>query len=154
MFGRLGQLVYTVTALPGIDRLALRLDGRAVDVFSGEGIVLGGPVGRDFLFDSGIVPPILVEHPAIGEPATRPVRLSGYAHRLVGGRFDWSLTRGGEDRLSSGSVSVPGAEGAFATTIAAPAGETGRMDLVVESKSLTGQTAFLRQLPFTISATS
>lgn len=68
MFARLGQLVYTLTRFRAVDEVALHLDGQPVEVFSGEGLVLDGPIGRDWFTgqDSGIVPPVLLETPAWG----------------------------------------------------------------------------------------
>src|SRR5215211_2762233 len=43
---RLGQVVYTLTQFPTVKAVRFQLDGRPVDVFSGEGIVLDHPVGR------------------------------------------------------------------------------------------------------------
>ena len=43
---RLGQVVYTLTQFPTVRAVRFQLDGRPVDVFSGEGIVLDHPVGR------------------------------------------------------------------------------------------------------------
>jgi germination protein M len=66
MFARLGQLVYTLTRFDGVDDVALRLDGEPVEVFSPEGLVLDGPIGRDWFTgqDAGIIPPVLLETPA------------------------------------------------------------------------------------------
>jgi spore germination protein GerM len=47
MFGRLAQVVYTLTQFPTVDRVAFRLDGEPVTTFSGEGIVFDGPVDND-----------------------------------------------------------------------------------------------------------
>lgn len=47
MHARLAQLVYTVTQFPTVDAVALVLDGQPVEVFSGEGLLLDGPLGRD-----------------------------------------------------------------------------------------------------------
>jgi spore germination protein GerM len=46
MHERLAQLVFTLTAVRGIDRVTLKLDGRVVRVFSGEGLVLRQPLAR------------------------------------------------------------------------------------------------------------
>jgi spore germination protein GerM len=46
MFSRLGQVVYTLTEFDTIDRVVFWLDGQPVTVFSGEGILLDGPVDR------------------------------------------------------------------------------------------------------------
>ncbi len=43
---RLAQVVYTLTQFPTVDRVLFHLDGQPVEVFSGEGVVLGHPVGR------------------------------------------------------------------------------------------------------------
>jgi spore germination protein GerM len=46
MFSRLGQVVYTLTEFDTIDQVEFWLDGEPVTVFSGEGILLDGPVDR------------------------------------------------------------------------------------------------------------
>jgi hypothetical protein len=43
---RLGQVVYTLTQFQTVKAVRFELDGRPVNVFSGEGIVLDHPVGR------------------------------------------------------------------------------------------------------------
>ena len=54
ILGRLAQLVYTLTGFPSVDRVQLLLDGRQVDTFSGEGVLVGEPLTRaDF---TGAVP--------------------------------------------------------------------------------------------------
>ncbi|MBT8199525.1 MAG: GerMN domain-containing protein [Acidimicrobiia bacterium] len=46
ILSRLAQVVYTLTQFPTVDEVLFRLDGKPVEVFSGEGVVLGDPVGR------------------------------------------------------------------------------------------------------------
>lgn len=46
MFARLGQLVYTLTAVPHVQRVTLRIEGRTVRVFGTEGLVLSQPLDR------------------------------------------------------------------------------------------------------------
>jgi N-acetylneuraminic acid mutarotase len=43
---RLAQVVYTLTQLPTVKAVRFELDGKPVNVFSGQGIVLDHPVGR------------------------------------------------------------------------------------------------------------
>lgn len=43
---RLSQLVYTLTAIRGVDAVSLRVEGRVVRVFSGEGLILRQPLTR------------------------------------------------------------------------------------------------------------
>lgn len=47
ILGRLAQVVYTLTQFPTVDEVLFHIDGKPVDVFSGEGVVLDGPVDRD-----------------------------------------------------------------------------------------------------------
>jgi germination protein M len=78
MFMRLAQVVYTLTQFPTVERVRFRLDGEAVDVFSGEGIVLGDPVSRrDY---EELLPLILVARPLIGERVSSPLDIAGRAN--------------------------------------------------------------------------
>ena len=78
MQARLGQVVYTLTQFPTVRAVRLHLDGKPVNVFSGEGIVLDHPVGRkDY---EGLLPAISVENPAAGARASSPLRVSGSAN--------------------------------------------------------------------------
>jgi len=75
---RLGQVVYTLTQFPTVQRVRFRLDGTPVNVFSGEGIVLDHPVGRSDYED--LLPAIAIDTPASGTRVTSPVRVSGSAN--------------------------------------------------------------------------
>ena len=46
MTARLAQLVYTATSIRGVSQVELRLQGRIVRVFSGEGLILRQPLRR------------------------------------------------------------------------------------------------------------
>jgi spore germination protein GerM len=78
MFMRLAQLVFTVTQFDSVDAVTLKLDGRPVEVFSGEGIVIDRPMRRGDFED--MLPAIFVEIPRPGEPVRRPLRISGTAN--------------------------------------------------------------------------
>lgn len=57
MFGRLGQVVYTLTQFPTITQVQFELDGTPVTVFSSEGILLEDPVTRnDFVSTLPLAP--------------------------------------------------------------------------------------------------
>jgi hypothetical protein len=75
---RLGQVVYTLTQFPTVQKVRFRLDGTPVDVFSSEGIVLDHPVGRADYAD--LLPAIVVDKPATDAPVTSPVTVSGEAN--------------------------------------------------------------------------
>ena len=78
MFGRLAQVVYTLTQFPTVEQVAFRLDGEPVTTFSGEGIVLDGPSGRTDYED--FLPSVFVERPTWGSTLGNPVRVSGIAN--------------------------------------------------------------------------
>jgi Sporulation and spore germination/Immunoglobulin-like domain of bacterial spore germination len=78
MFGRLAQVVYTLTQFPTVKQVAFQLDGEPVTVFSGEGIVLDEPSDRgDY---EAFLPSVLVERPSWGATIGNPVRVSGIAN--------------------------------------------------------------------------
>jgi hypothetical protein len=78
MFGRLAQVVYTLTQFPTVSGVTFRLDGQPVTTFSGEGIVLSGPSVRADYRD--FLPAIFVDSPAWGGTLSNPARLTGTAN--------------------------------------------------------------------------
>jgi spore germination protein GerM len=75
MSARLGQVVYTLTQFPTIDSVLFKLDGRPIEVFSGEGFILDHPVTRaDYEY---VTAPIHVESPTYGDTVTSPLRVYG-----------------------------------------------------------------------------
>ena len=78
MFGRLAQVVYTLTQFPTVKQVAFQLDGEPVTVFSGEGIVLDEPSGREDY--EAFLPSVFVERPTWGATIGNPVRVSGIAN--------------------------------------------------------------------------
>jgi germination protein M len=77
MFARLAQVVYTATQFPTVDEVQFELDGRPVTVFSGEGIVLDGPISRADYVD--LLPLVFVDTPAAGAEIHSPLRITGMA---------------------------------------------------------------------------
>jgi germination protein M len=78
MWARLAQVVCTLDQFETVKGVSFELDGRPVDVFSGEGIVLDHPVRcRDY---QELLPVILVEHPAIGQRVESGITVSGSAN--------------------------------------------------------------------------
>ncbi|MDO8483939.1 MAG: GerMN domain-containing protein, partial [Candidatus Limnocylindrales bacterium] len=78
VFIRLGQVVYTLTQFPTVQSVVFEIEGRPVTVFSSEGIVLDGPVGRDDYDD--LLPAIFVDRPAYGAGVGNPARITGSAN--------------------------------------------------------------------------
>jgi hypothetical protein len=75
---RLGQVVYTLTQFPTVQKVRFRLDGSPVNVFSSEGIVLDHPVGRSDYAD--LLPAIVVDTPAADDRIASPATVSGTAN--------------------------------------------------------------------------
>lgn len=89
MFTRLAQVVYTLTQFPTVDAVAFELDGKPVETFSSEGIVLDHPQTRADYED--VTPAILVETPAVGDTVSSPIRLTGTANTFEA-TFEYALT--------------------------------------------------------------
>lgn len=80
MMGRVAQVVFTATQFPTIESVSFELDGVAVDVLGGEGIVLEDPQTRADWEDFS--PAVLVESPVRGDSAvlSDPLRVTGSAN--------------------------------------------------------------------------
>ncbi len=78
VLGRLAQVVYTLTQFSTVDGVRFELDGVPVTVFSGEGVVLDHPVGREDYRDQ--LPAIFVDRPAWGASLGNPGTVSGLAN--------------------------------------------------------------------------
>lgn len=82
---RLAQVVYTLTQFSTVDRVLFRIDGKAVEAFTGEGFMLGSPQTRaDY---ESATPALLVEGPTPGSTVTSPVRIWG-----TGNTFEAAFT--------------------------------------------------------------
>ncbi len=78
MFMRLAEVVFTLTQFPTVDGVNFKLDGEAIDVLGGEGIIIDHPQSRVDYEDMS--PAILVESPTLGETVSSPVRITGTAN--------------------------------------------------------------------------
>lgn len=75
MSARLGQVVYTLTQFPSIESVLFKLDGKPIEVFSGEGFILDHPLTRaDYEY---VTAPIHVDSPVYGDTVTSPLRVYG-----------------------------------------------------------------------------
>lgn len=131
MAGRLAQVTYTLTQFPTVSSVAFRLDGSAVTVFGGEGIILDHPVTRSS-FES-LTPPILVEFPGRGWAVHSPVRISGSAN-VFEAQFQAQLTDSSGRPLATQSIQASagtGTRGTFDTTVSFPATARGPATLTV-----------------------
>ena len=133
---RLAQLVYTLTRVPGVRSVRLWLDGRPVEVFSGEGLQVGQPLARadfpDFApYDED--PPVVLMEPVPGSTVGEAVLVRGTANvfeaqvglrvRDAGGRVvvqTWTTASCGT-----------GCRGTFAKVLALP--DSVRGEIVIEA---------------------
>ncbi|MDY0087078.1 MAG: Gmad2 immunoglobulin-like domain-containing protein [Coriobacteriia bacterium] len=76
---RVAQVVYTLTALPTVNSVAFRIDGKLVEAIGGEGVIVSPPVDRA-VFADNTLPAILVETPAPWQKVASPLRVAGMSN--------------------------------------------------------------------------
>ncbi|HEX5825076.1 MAG TPA: Gmad2 immunoglobulin-like domain-containing protein, partial [Candidatus Limnocylindrales bacterium] len=115
---RLGQVVYTLTQFPSVKSVVLQIEGETRRVFSSEGVVLDGPVGRaDYV---QLLPAIWVDRPAYGAAIGNPARVTGSSD-VFEATFRISILDGAGKVLADQQVMATcgtGCRGTFDTTIA------------------------------------
>jgi germination protein M len=115
MSARLAQVVYTMTQFATVQRVNFKLDGKAVTVFSGEGIILDHPATRAQYAE--LLPPIFIDSPAVGETVTSPVRVQGLAN-VFEGQFSVDVVDGsGRVLATRPATAAMGEFRAFTVTI-------------------------------------
>ena len=75
---RLGQVVFTLTQFPTVDRVVLWIEGQPVAVFGSEGLILDAPQTRAMYRD--LLPAIFVDRPAWGASIGNPARVTGLSN--------------------------------------------------------------------------
>jgi hypothetical protein len=112
--GRLGQIVYTLTAYPWIRAVDFKVEGRAVAALADGEVVLTGPVGRADPRDIGpnepffeaILPSIFVDGPSWGEKLHGQALVTGTA-RLARDQFMISAFDAAGRKLSEVGATEP-----------------------------------------------
>ena len=131
MTDRLAQVTFTLTQFANINSVVFHLDGKAVNVFSSEGIILDHPATRAG-FES-ITPAILVEYPGKGWAVQSPLRVAGSAN-VFEAQFQAELKDSSGHVIAAQSIhatSGTGTRGTFDTTIAFSATNPGAATLTV-----------------------
>jgi len=128
---RLAQVVFTLTQFPTVDRVEFRLDGEPVDVFSGEGIVLDGPVDREDYAD--LMPAIVVDRPTPGAQISSPVTVSGSANVFEANVTVRILDASGKELKQTFTTATcgSGCRGDFSVAVPFPAQPAGSEGFVV-----------------------
>ena len=128
-------MVFTVTQFPTVQRVQFRLDGKAITVLGGEGLILDHPTGRADFED--LMPAIFVESPAWGDTVSSPVRVRGTAN-VFEALFLIEITDWDGRIVASKLVmasSGTGTRGTFDVTIKYSASRTGNGAVIVSSES-------------------
>lgn len=75
---RIAQVVFTLTQFTSVKTVLFELDGVKVTTFSSEGLILDHPLGR--ADEQGLLPPIFIEEPAVGDAIRSPMYLTGVSN--------------------------------------------------------------------------
>lgn len=137
MTGRIAQLVFTATQFDGVDGVTLLLDGTAVDVFSGEGLILDPIMTRDAYVDTGVLPAVFISDPGVGATLPSSFTMTGLAN-VFEARFGYELLGPGGEMLASGFADATcgtGCWGEFAVDISYELATPGQGRLVVFTNS-------------------
>lgn len=151
MGSRLAQLAWTLTGLDGVDSVSLLLDGTPVETFSGEGIILDGPMVRDDFVD--LLPGILVEQPAWGAPVPASFTMSGTA-AVFEAVFVYTVSQDGSLLIDETQAMTDNGVGwgIFETGVELPDATTGSVTLEVwEYSAKDGTPQSQREIPLTVS---
>jgi germination protein M len=125
VLGRLAQVVYTLTQFPTVKSVQFELDGEPATVFSGEGVLVDRPVGRDDYTKQ--LPAIFVDRPAWGGVLANPARLAGMAN-VFEAQFRFRILDAEGRSLAAGPVRAScgtGCWGTFDVTVPYTVGAAG-----------------------------
>jgi hypothetical protein len=117
MRSRVAQVVFTLTRFATVQRVAFRLDGRAVTSIGGEGVIVSPPVKRADFED--VSPTILIESPLREQRVRSPLVVEGTSNTFEA-RLQVDLLGPDGARLTGRVLSASsgtGTRGAFRTTL-------------------------------------
>ena len=148
VFIRLGQVVFTLTQFPTVHSVLFEIEGRPVTVFSSEGVILDGPVGRRDYED--LLPAIFVDRPAFGASLDNPARIAGSANVFEASFLITLLDGTGATIAESPAMATcgTGCRGTFDVTLPYSVAEAGWGTLRVWAGSaMDGSPEWVREYP-------
>jgi hypothetical protein len=135
---RLAQVVCTLDQFPTVKGVLFQLDGQAVDVLGGEGIVIDHPLRcRDY---RDLLPAILVTSPASGETVANPVTITGSANVFEANVTVEVLDAAG-DVVGNGFTTATcgsGCRGTFTITLSYDVAKAQKGELVIHDDDAAG----------------
>jgi sporulation and spore germination protein/immunoglobulin-like protein involved in spore germination len=152
MFMRLAQVVFTLTQFPGVTGVKFEIDGKPVETFSSEGIVLDGPQDRADFEDQS--PGILVETPAVGDTPTSPFQLTGTANTFEA-NFQYEVLAADGTKLAGHFVTATcgtGCRGTFDETVTVDDPDTATSLVVWEPSAEDGSRTKVVKIPLDLSS--
>ena len=149
MMLRLAQVTYTLTQFPTVQRVVFKLEGTAVTVFGGEGIVLDHPSTRADFYNSALAP-IYVDKPPAFSSVASPIVASGLAN-VFEGQFKIQLLDGNGHVVYDGAATgTMGEWGPWNATIPYTAQTAGAVTLrVFDLSAKDGSVIDLVDVPLT-----
>lgn len=127
----IAQVTYTLTQLPGVDRVWFRIEGAPRDMLTGEGVMVN-PATRAEFTDT-VLPSIFLEQPFDRSPLANPIVIAGITNAFEATvnyqvlAIDRTVLVEGVTTATCGS----GCWGGFTASIALPAGTKGPVFLRV-----------------------
>lgn len=149
---RLAQVVYTLTQFPTVSGVEFLIDGKKVETFSNEGIVLDGPQKREDYEEH--LPAISVESPLSGDEVESTFTVSGSANVFEANVSIEVLAQNGERLIQTFTTATcgTGCRGTFEKKLELPedmSGTTIQLK-VYESSAEDGRPMNVVRIPLTV----
>lgn len=149
VLGRVAQVVYTATWFDGVDSVEFLIDGVAVDVLTGEGLIVDRPQTRTDYAD--LIPAVFVDEPFWGSSVVSPVSLAGSA-TTGSGRIRYVVVDADGLIVAEGDLtSLAGERDEFAVAIDVPdLPHPGSGSIIVFEVATDGSQTHVVEYPLTI----
>lgn len=152
MMGRVAQIVYTATGFEGVDSVRFSIEGVALGVLGGEGLIIEEPQTRAAWVE--MIPPISIEKPMWGSTVAEEIDIAGTAE-LESGMLSYVIVDADGLVIHEGEITtVPGRRSEFSAGIVV--GEIpnpGRGSIIVWEWAPDGSQRHVLEYPLTLRET-